>query len=152
MKAKFNVAVVCATGAVGVEFLRCLEKRRFPLRELRLLASARSRGKKLKFKGRSIAVQELKADSFGGVDIAFFSAGAEVARKFAPAAREAGAIVIDNSSAFRMERDVPLVIPEINNKRIACKIGFKTCCAGTFIRCITYASDTSCIAAGWITH
>src|SRR3954469_1675985 len=114
MRTKFNVAVVGATGAVGVEFLRCLEKRRFPLGELRLLASARSRGKKLKFKNRQIGVQELKKDSFAGIDIAFFSAGSAISKQFAPFAVEQGAVVIDNSSAFRMDPEIPLVIPEVN--------------------------------------
>src|SRR5436305_6793815 len=90
LKRNYNVAVVGATGAVGVEFLQCLEKRRFPLGELRLLASARSRGKKLKFKNRSIAVQELKPNSFSGIDIAFFSAGGTISQKFAPLAVQQG--------------------------------------------------------------
>jgi len=113
-KNKYTVAVVGATGAVGVEFLRCLEQRHFPVSELRLLASARSRGKKLPFNGRGIAIEELTEDSFKGVDIAFFSAGGAISRKFAPMAVRAGAVVVDNSSAFRMDPDVPLIIPEVN--------------------------------------
>jgi len=109
-----NVAVVGATGAVGVELLRVLERRSFPVASLRLLASARSVGKTLEFMGRPYPVEELKASSFKGVDIAFFSAGASRSREFAPAARAAGAIVIDNSSAFRMDPKVPLVVPEVN--------------------------------------
>jgi aspartate-semialdehyde dehydrogenase len=108
------VAVVGATGAVGVELMKCLEQRRFPLSELRLFASARSAGKTLDFKGQPLSVQELTEDSFKGVDIALFSAGGGTSRKFAPAAVRAGSVVIDNSSAFRMEAGVPLVVPEIN--------------------------------------
>jgi aspartate-semialdehyde dehydrogenase len=119
MAKKYNVAVVGATGAVGVEFLGCLQKRRFPLGELRLLASARSKGKKIAFKGKKITVQELKEDSFKGIDIAFFSAGGGISKKFAPLAVQQGAVVIDNSSAFRMDPDVPLVIPEINPEAMA---------------------------------
>jgi aspartate-semialdehyde dehydrogenase len=111
---KYSIAVVGATGAVGVEFMRCLDERRFPVSELRLLASARSKGKKIKFKGRPIAVQELKKDSFEGIQIAFFSAGGSISKEYAPIAVKAGAVVIDNSSAFRMDPHVPLVIPEIN--------------------------------------
>jgi aspartate-semialdehyde dehydrogenase len=108
------VAVVGATGAVGVELLRCLEERAFPLSELRLFASARSAGSKLPFRGEPLTVQELTEDSFRGVDIALFSAGGATSRRFAPLAVRAGATVIDNSSAFRMDADVPLVVPEIN--------------------------------------
>src|SRR5215467_11861807 len=108
------VAVIGATGAVGVELLRCLEQRRFPLAELRLFASARSAGKQMKFRGEPLAVHELREDSFQGVDIALFSAGAATSRRFAPLAVQAGATVIDNSSAFRMDAAVPLVVPEIN--------------------------------------
>ncbi|MCE9520795.1 MAG: aspartate-semialdehyde dehydrogenase [Verrucomicrobia bacterium] len=109
-----HVAIAGATGAVGVEMLRCLEQRNFPVGELTLLASARSAGKKMKFRGKDIVVQELTADSFAGVDIALFSAGGGISKEFAPHAVKAGAIVVDNSSAFRMDPDVPLVIPEIN--------------------------------------
>jgi aspartate-semialdehyde dehydrogenase len=112
------VAMVGATGAVGVELLRCLHDRRFPLSKLRLFASARSAGKMLAFNGERVAVEELTERSFEGVDIAFFSAGGAISRHFAPAAVRQGAIVIDNSSAFRMEPDVPLVIPEINPEAI----------------------------------
>ena len=109
-----NIAIVGATGAVGVEILRVLERRNFPVATLKLLASARSAGKTLEFKGKPYKVEELKADAFKGVDVAFFSAGATRSREFVPAARAAGAIVIDNSSAFRMEPDTPLVVPEVN--------------------------------------
>jgi aspartate-semialdehyde dehydrogenase len=108
------VAIVGATGAVGVEMLGCLERRRFPLSELRLLASARSAGKQLEFRGQPLAVRELTESSFDGVDLALFSAGSSVSKKYAPLAVRAGAIVIDNSSAFRMDASVPLVVPEIN--------------------------------------
>jgi aspartate-semialdehyde dehydrogenase len=112
------VAIVGATGAVGVELLRCLEKRAFPLAELRLLASARSAGRTLEFRGQKIVVAELGEDSFRGVDIALFSAGGAVSKRFAPIAVRAGATVVDNSSAFRMDPTVPLVIPEINPQTI----------------------------------
>ncbi len=108
------VAVVGATGAVGVEFLACLEQRNFPMKELRLLASARSAGKVMSFKGKPITVEELTEASFKGVDIALFSAGGPISKKFGPIAAQAGAVVVDNSSAFRMDPTVPLVIPEIN--------------------------------------
>ncbi len=109
-----HVAIVGATGAVGVEMLLCLEQRNFPLGKLKLLASARSAGKKMTFRGEEITVEELTRDSFEGVDIALFSAGGGISREFAPSAAAAGAVVIDNSSAFRDDDDVPLVIPEIN--------------------------------------
>jgi len=113
------VAIVGATGAVGVEFLRCLEARKFPLGRLRLLASARSAGKVMQFAGAEIEVEELTEASFAGVDIALFSAGGSISRRYGPIAVEAGAVVVDNSSAFRMDADVPLVIPEINPGAIA---------------------------------
>ena len=102
------VAIVGATGAVGVELLECLERRKFPLRELKLFASARSAGKTMKFRGQDIAVQELTEASFAGVDIALFSAGSGTSKKFAPAAVKAGTVIVDNSSAFRMDMGVPL--------------------------------------------
>jgi aspartate-semialdehyde dehydrogenase len=108
------VAIAGATGAVGVELMACLEQRKFPLSELRLLASARSAGKTLRFRGGDIAVRELTDESLAGVDIALFSAGGAQSKRFAPAAVKAGAVVVDNSSAFRMNQDVPLVVPEIN--------------------------------------
>jgi aspartate-semialdehyde dehydrogenase len=109
-----HVAIVGATGAVGEEMLLCLEQRQFPVGNLTLLASARSAGKTLKFRGRDVIVQELRHDSFKGVDIALFSAGGSISLEFGPSAAAAGAVVIDNSSAFRMDADVPLVVPEIN--------------------------------------
>ncbi|MGP8035195.1 MAG: aspartate-semialdehyde dehydrogenase [Steroidobacteraceae bacterium] len=108
------VAIVGATGAVGVEMIGCLERRRFPLAELRLYASARSAGKTLEFRGAPLVVHELTEASFAGVDLALFSAGSAISKKFAPLAVRAGAVVIDNSSAFRMDPEVPLVVPEIN--------------------------------------
>jgi aspartate-semialdehyde dehydrogenase len=114
MSQNYRVAIAGATGAVGVEFLRCLEQRRFPIASLRLLASARSRGKNMQFNGQAIDVEELTEHSFAGVDIAFFSAGGSISKKFGPLAAQAGAVVVDNSSAFRMDPSVPLVIPEIN--------------------------------------
>jgi aspartate-semialdehyde dehydrogenase len=109
-----HVAIVGATGAVGIEMIKTLEKRNFPVGKLTLLASARSAGKKLKFKGQGIAVTDLTKDSFTGVDIALFSAGGGISKEFAPIAAKAGCVVVDNSSAFRMDDSVPLVIPEIN--------------------------------------
>ena len=111
-----NVAIVGATGAVGVEILQCLEQRNFPVKSLTLLASARSAGKRVAFRGGEVVVRELTHDSFAGIDIALFSAGGGISREFAPSAAAAGAIVIDNSSAFRMDDDVPLVVPEINGR------------------------------------
>lgn len=110
----FKVAVVGATGAVGGTMLRVLEERGFPVTELRPLASARSQGKQLDYLGKPIYVETLTDDAFEGIDIALFSAGGDRSRTFAPAAVEAGAVVIDNSSAFRMHPDVPLVVPEVN--------------------------------------
>ena len=109
-----HVAVVGATGAVGIEMIKTLEKRNFPVGRLTLLASARSAGKQLKFKGRDITVQELTQDSFAGIDIALFSAGGGISKEFAPAAVKAGCVVVDNSSVFRQDPEVPLVVPEIN--------------------------------------
>jgi aspartate-semialdehyde dehydrogenase len=109
-----HVAVVGATGAVGVEMIKVLEKRNFPVGKLTLLASARSVGKTLKFKGQDITITELTKDSFAGIDIALFSAGGSISKEFAPIAAEAGCVVVDNSSAFRQDESVPLVIPEIN--------------------------------------
>lgn len=109
-----HVAIVGATGAVGIEMIKTLEKRNFPVGKLTLLASARSVGKKLPFRGNDITVTELTKDSFAGIDIALFSAGGGISREFAPAAVKAGCVVVDNSSAFRMDDSVPLVIPEIN--------------------------------------
>jgi len=109
-----HVAVVGATGAVGIEMIKTLEKRAFPVGKLTLLASARSAGKTLKFKGTDVQVQELTKDSFGGIDIALFSAGGSISKEFAPIAAQAGCVVVDNSSAFRQDPAVPLVVPEIN--------------------------------------
>ncbi len=109
-----SVAIVGATGAVGRELLSCLERRRFPLSRLRLFASTRSAGERLPFGGADLPAEVLREDSFAGIDIALFSAGSATARRFAPAARRHGTVIIDNSSAFRMDAAVPLVIPEIN--------------------------------------
>ena len=114
MNRKPHVAVVGATGAVGIEMIRTLEKRNFPLSTLTLLASARSVGKKLTYKKSDVTVKELTKDSFRGVDIALFSAGGSISKEFAPLAAKAGCVVVDNSSAFRMDDTVPLVVPEIN--------------------------------------
>lgn len=109
-----HVAIVGATGAVGVELLDCLTRREFPLASLRLLASPRSAGRTMSFRGEELPVEALGARSFDGVDIALFSAGGSISRDWAQAAVQAGAVVVDNSSAFRMDPDVPLVIPEVN--------------------------------------
>jgi len=116
---RYRVAIVGATGAVGLELLQVLEERNFPVRSLRLLASERSAGKRLAFRGERIPVEVLRPDSFAGIDIAFFSAGGARSKEFAPYAVQAGAVVIDNSSAFRMDPETPLVIPEINPEAIA---------------------------------
>lgn len=113
-KSHYVVAIAGATGAVGVEMIQVLEQRNFPVGALKLLASARSVGKTMTFRGADITVEELRHDSFKGVDIALFSAGASISREFRQSVVDAGAVMIDNSSAFRMEKDVPLVIPEVN--------------------------------------
>jgi aspartate-semialdehyde dehydrogenase len=116
VKGPYHIAIAGATGAVGAELLRVLERRNFPVARLRPLASARSAGKTVLFRDEQIAVHQLDEHSFDNVDIAFFSAGGETSRKFVPVARDAGAVVIDNSSTFRMDPNVPLVIPEINGE------------------------------------
>ena len=116
---KYNVAIAGATGAVGGAMLDVLKRRNFPINELRLLASERSVGKKLNFDGKEIEVQLLTKDAFEGIDVALFSAGATRSLDFAPAAAAAGAIVIDNSSAYRMDPEIPLVVPEVNPHAIA---------------------------------
>jgi aspartate-semialdehyde dehydrogenase len=110
----YHIAIAGATGAVGSEFMDVLKRRNFPVASIRALGSVRSAGKSVRFGNESITVEELTEDSFDQIDIAFFSAGSDVARRFAPIAKKSGAIVIDNSTAFRMDADVPLVIPEIN--------------------------------------
>jgi aspartate-semialdehyde dehydrogenase len=116
---KYNVAVVGATGAVGNEMVATLEQRKFPVNKLTLLASARSIGKTLSYKGEEVPIDELKEDSFKGIDIGLFSPGGAVSTKFAPIAAASGCVVIDNTSAFRMEPDIPLVVPEVNEHAIA---------------------------------
>ena len=111
---RYNIAVVGATGAVGTEMLRVLAERRFPVNRIRLLASSRSAGRRVPFNGSSHRVEELTRRSFDGIDVALFSAGASRSLEFAPEAVKRGAIVVDNSSAFRMDADVPLVVPEVN--------------------------------------
>lgn len=118
MKA-FHVAVVGATGAVGNEIIKILEERNFPVGKLKLLASERSLGKSLEYKGESLPVEVLKEDSFTGVQIGLFSAGGSISEKFAPLAAQAGCVVVDNTSAFRMVPDIPLVVPEVNPEAIA---------------------------------
>jgi len=110
----YNVAVVGATGAVGKEMLKVLEQRNFPIRNLRALASERSEGKILEFAGESLKVERLTTSSFEGIEIALFSAGASVSREFSPIAAKRGAVVVDNSKAFRMDKNTPLVVPEVN--------------------------------------
>jgi aspartate-semialdehyde dehydrogenase len=118
MKNEPVIAIAGVTGAVGAEFIATMDRRKFPVRKLKALASARSAGKTLDFRGTKVVIEQLNEHSFDGVDIALFSAGGSVSRKFAPIAVKAGAVVIDNSSAFRMDPNVPLVIPEINARRI----------------------------------
>ena len=113
-----NIAIVGITGAVGQEMINCLEERNFPVKELRPLASARSAGKKINFRGNEIIIQELTEKSFEGIDIALFSAGGGISKTYAQIAAEAGAVVVDNSSAFRMDETVPLVVPEINPEEV----------------------------------
>src|SRR5215212_10146406 len=116
--AAVNVAIAGATGAVGREFLTVLAERNFPIKNLKLLASARSAGKTVDFKGQTYTIEELTHDSFKDIQIALFSAGGSISKEFAPSAVKAGAIVIDNSSAFRMKEGIPLVVPEVNPEAI----------------------------------
>src|SRR3954467_2983113 len=118
MSAAVNVAVVGATGAVGQEFINVLAERNFPIRGIKFLASARSAGKPIEFKGKTYAVEELTHDSFKDVQIALFSAGGSISKEYAPSAVKAGAVVVDNSSAFRMKEGIPLVVPEVNPEAI----------------------------------
>jgi len=118
-KRKVNIAVAGATGAVGNQMISCLEEADFPVRSVKFLASSRSVGRSLRFKGELIAVEELKEDSFKGMDIALFSAGGGTSEKFAPLAARDGCVVVDNSSAWRMDSDVPLIVPEVNSHAIA---------------------------------
>ena len=120
---QFHVAVVGATGAVGLELIGCLERRGFPVASLKLLASPRSAGRSLNFRGWPVPVEVLTPDAFIGVDIALFSAGATISREYAPHAAAAGCIVIDNSSAFRMDAATPLVVPEVNGAALAGRPG-----------------------------
>ncbi|NLE29206.1 MAG: aspartate-semialdehyde dehydrogenase [Phycisphaerae bacterium] len=114
-----NVAVVGATGAVGKEFVKILEQRKFPYTNIKFLASARSAGKEIKFDGKTYIIEELTEKSFAGIDVALFSAGGSISKQFALAAVKAGAVVVDNSSAFRMDPNVPLIVPEVNPEDIA---------------------------------
>jgi aspartate-semialdehyde dehydrogenase len=114
-----NIAIVGATGAVGRQFAACIESRGVPVKSLKLLASARSAGRQQVFRGETLTIEELTSNSFDGVDIALFSAGSGISRQYAPVAVKAGAVVVDNSSAFRADPAVPLVVPEINARRIA---------------------------------
>ncbi|MEX2386564.1 MAG: hypothetical protein WD534_01700, partial [Phycisphaeraceae bacterium] len=113
-----NVAIVGVTGAVGQEFLRVLAQRDFPIGELKMLASARSAGKTVSFRDKTYTIEELTEQSFKGVDLALFSAGGSISKQYGPAAVAAGAVVVDNSSAFRMAEGVPLVVPEVNPEAI----------------------------------
>jgi aspartate-semialdehyde dehydrogenase len=119
MSRLWNVAVVGATGAVGTQMIECLEERKFPVGKIKFLASGRSAGQVLEFGGKPVLVEELTHDSFEGIDIALFSAGGARSEEFCPAAAKAGAVCIDNSSAWRMDKDVPLVVPEVNPHAIA---------------------------------
>ncbi|MFC1828004.1 aspartate-semialdehyde dehydrogenase [Thermodesulfobacteriota bacterium] len=116
---KFNVAVAGATGVVGTQMIACLEERDFPVKSIKFLASRRSVGRKLEFRGEQVAVEELTEQSFKGLDIALFSAGGSTSKTFAPVAAKDGCVVVDNSSAWRMDPDVPLVVPEVNPEALA---------------------------------
>jgi aspartate-semialdehyde dehydrogenase len=118
MSRTYRVAVAGATGAVGQQMVACLEERNFPVGELIPLASERSIGKKVTFKGKETPVEVLTKDSFQGIDLALFSAGGSISKEYGPIAAQAGAVVVDNSSAWRMDPDVPLVVPEVNPKDI----------------------------------
>ncbi len=118
MSSMISVAVMGATGAVGQEMIKTLDQRDFPCSSLKLLASGRSAGKKLRFRGQEIAVEELTENSFEDVDFVLASAGASISKNFVPPAVAAGAVVVDNTSAFRMDQDVPLVVPEVNPEKI----------------------------------
>jgi aspartate-semialdehyde dehydrogenase len=118
-KEKYNVAVVGATGAVGAEMIKVLEERSFPVETLTPLASERSLGRSVNYKGEEVSIEVLTPESFKGIDIALFSAGGAISKEFVPAAANAGAVSVDNTSAFRMEPDVPLVVPEVNPEDIA---------------------------------
>ncbi|OGV64495.1 MAG: aspartate-semialdehyde dehydrogenase [Lentisphaerae bacterium RIFOXYB12_FULL_65_16] len=136
MASGFNVAVVGATGAVGVEMVETLAKRNFPVRNLRLLASSRSVGKTMTFKGEALPITELGQDSFKGIDIALFSAGTARSKEFRAACVQAGAVMIDNSSAFRMDADVPLVVPEVNPEDVKLHKGVianPNCCTAIMV-------------------
>src|SRR5437763_4892936 len=118
-KLAYHVAIVGATGAVGAQMIEVLEERKFPVETLRPLASSRSVGGTVSFQGADLPVQLLTHDSFAGIDLALFSAGSDVGKEFAPVAAKAGAIVIDNSAAWRMDQGVPLVVPEVNPDDLA---------------------------------
>jgi aspartate-semialdehyde dehydrogenase len=118
MQKKVNVAVVGATGAVGQEMLKVLAQRRFPVKQVLPLASARSAGRRVVFDGQELEVRELTEESFAGVELALFSAGGAISQRYAPLAARAGAMVVDNTSAFRMEPDCPLVVPEVNGEEV----------------------------------
>src|SRR6185369_572462 len=119
MSKLWNIAVVGATGAVGTQMIECLEERNFPVGKIKFLASGRSAGQALEFNGKPVLVEELTHNSFEGIDIALFSAGGARSEEFCPAAAKAGAVCIDNSSAWCMDQDVPLVVPEVNPLAIA---------------------------------
>src|SRR6266705_2685929 len=127
MAAGLTIAVVGVTGAVGQTTLKILDERKFPVKELRAFASERSVGKSVPFKGESIRVQKVGPEAFKGVDVAFFSAGSAQSREYAPQAVKAGAVVVDKSSAFRMDPTVPLVVPEINGHRVKGHRGIVAC-------------------------
>src|SRR5437763_16625972 len=119
MSSGVNVAIVGATGAVGQEFLTVLAERRFPIKSMKLLASAKSAGKTVEFQGKTYIVEELTKESFKGVEIAFFSAGGSISKEFAPSAVAAGAVVVDNTSAFRLKDGSPLVVPDVTPEAIS---------------------------------
>lgn len=118
-KAEYNVAVVGATGAVGQKIIKLLEEKKFPIDQVKLLSSSRSAGKKISFNGEEVTVEEALPESFAGVDIALFSAGGSISKKLAPEAVKRGAVVVDNTSAYRMDKTVPLVVPEVNKEDLS---------------------------------
>ena len=130
---RYNVAVVGATGAVGTQMLHVLEERRFPVNRVRLLASGRSAGRRISFNGASTRVEALRNASFDGIDVALFSAGASRSLAFAPEAVRRGALVVDNSSAFRLTKGVPLVVPEVNAHALKAHRGLVANSGGDYI-------------------
>lgn len=145
---KYNVSIIGATGVVGLEVIKILEERRFPVNKIRLFASANSKGHRIRFKGINLTVQTINDESFRETDIAFFSAGEKVSKEWAPKAVASGAIVIDKTSAFRMEKNVPLVVPEVNKNMIKTHKGIisnPNCVAIPLVVALKPLHDYGCI-------